>query len=173
MNNKSTKTKSNTGIWNGDLFCFNCGQSQKMPLPMPITMASDMMKSFERIHKACKKTWTEPIAQPGDSLLRNLTWWLKYGEHGISSKTMAEHLGRINLGLKERSHPRDPSDFKRCYLLLKAVPQFKEILHDMKSVSSVWSNLVDNWDKLTELLEEQLINKTDNGMYDLMKKIGC
>ena len=90
------------------------------------------------------------------------------------SKTMLNHiLGKEVIQNPYQSPPSDPDDFKRCYLLLKAVPQLKTDLHKLKALSPTWSNLVDNWDKLTEMLEEQLRTKKANGMYEFMKSLGA
>lgn len=148
-----------------------------MPLPMPVELASDFMKSFNRMHKNCTKTWTEPVAEPNNentsrSIAQNMEWWLTKGEHGISSETMFYHLSGRRVGRHE-SPPSDPDDFRRCYLLLKAVPQWRVDLHKLKAVSQTWANLVDNWDLLTEKLEDMMKNKKANGMYELMKSYGC
>lgn len=134
-------------------------------------------EQFTKEHLHCPKTWTEPTNEGPESkpIEENERWWLMHGEHGLSSKAMFNHLTRAtytNLSNSE-IHPCDPSDFRRCYLLLKAVPQYKPRLKELKALSPVWSNLVDNWEKLTELLEEQMETKKDNGMYDLMKTLGC
>jgi len=171
---------SKTGFRNGDLFCFNCGTSQKMPLPMPVQLATDFMKSFEKLHKDCEKTWTEPKNETSEkSEIENALWWLKNGEQGISSKTMFKYLSddNIPLNINSESHPLDPDDFKRCYKLLKAVPQFKVKLGRMRNISTTWANLVDNWDKLTEMYEENVRTEWKNykkiGMYEFMKSLGC
>lgn len=69
-------------------------------------------------------------------------------------------------------HPHDPDDFRRCYMLLFMVPEWKELLHEIKGESDVWEKLIDNWDQLTTMLEEQLAGKRNN-MYQFMKKLGC
>ena len=172
---KASKTQSHTGFRNGNLFCFNCGGSQVMPLPMPFTMAADFMKSFDKLHKACKKTWVEPVNEEAESKreVENCYWWLRNGEHGVSSKTMFKHLssGVYDLAISHESHPHDPDDFRRCYLLLQAIPQFKNRLENMKRVSSVWERLVNNWEKLTVMLEEQIVTKKANGMYEFMQSL--
>ena len=170
----STKKQSHTGFRNGDLFCFHCGTSQKMP-PMPIQLASDFFKSFDKLHRNCQKTWQEPVNEPnGKTETENANWWAVHGEHGVSSKTMFRYLcDNVIVPLQYESHPHDPDDFRRCYLLLKAVPQFRSKLGRMKNVSPTWSRLVDNWDKLTEMLEEQMQTKKPNGMYEFMQKLGC
>lgn len=167
--------KVTTGIRNGKLFCFNCGESYDLQLPQPVGMASAIMNQFEKSHKNCAKTWIEPVAMPDEKTeQQNADWWLINGERGISSETMFYYLSGRRIG-KHESHPSDPDDFRRCYLLLKAVPQWKTQLHKLKPVSKVWEGLVDNWDKLTEMLETAMKTKGQQAteMYDLMKSIGC
>lgn len=174
----ATKTKGHTGIRNEELFCFNCGASQKLPMPIPVNLASEWMMGFAKVHKDCEKTWTEPVAQTNEKTEReNMNWWQKFGEQGISSKTMFKYLGGVDITGRYECHPSDPDDFKRCYKLLQAVPQFKAKLYLMKGVSAVWSNLVDNWDKLTEMYEQNVKEEWKNykkiGMYEYMKSLGC
>jgi hypothetical protein len=173
----ATKKEDHTGFRNGDLFCFNCGRSQKLPLPMPMDLASEWMMAFAKVHKHCVKKWTEPVPEINEKTEQeNADWWLENGEHGTSSETMFRYLDGRKIG-KYQGHPSDPDDFKRCYKLLQAVPQWKSQLHKMKAVSPVWEKLVDNWDKLTEMYEqnerEEWKNYKKVGMYDFMKSLGC
>lgn len=73
--------------------------------------------------------------------------------------------------------PSDPADFRRCYKLLQAVPQWKARLNELKTISPVWEKLVDNWDKLTEMYEqnekEDWKNYEKIGMYEFMKSLGA
>jgi hypothetical protein len=174
------KNEPHTGIRNGKLFCFNCGTSYDLgATPQPVTIASAIMKQFEKDHKDCPKTWEEPIAEPDDldslqAIAKNAQWWLANGERGISSETMFSYLNRQELRIgKNESHPHDPSDFRRCYLLLKAVPQWRKpaYLNKMKPVSKEWSALIDNWDKLEVMLEEQMKTNKANGMYEFMQSL--
>jgi hypothetical protein len=61
--------------------------------------------------------------------------------------------------------------------LLEAVPEWKEKHHlnKLKGLSTTWSNLVDNWDKLTEMFEENRKNKWETsdkiGMYEFMQTL--
>lgn len=171
------KKEGHTGFRNGDLFCYNCGGSVKIPLPMPVGIAADLMKSFDKHHKNCSKTWTEPIPEPNDNSEEdNANWWFLNGERGLSSMAIYTRMtGRIIEDGRTTCHPSDPDDFRRCYLLLQAVPQWKEKMYLMKPVSKVWSSLVDNWDKLTEMFEACLKSKDGKAtdMYALMKEIGC
>lgn len=173
-----TKKKSRTGFRNGNLFCFNCGAEYDMHYPQPIDMAAAMMKQFGKTHLNCEKTWEEPVnIVTGKSENENAVWWLRNGEQGLSSKAMFRRL-YPDLPLQTDrysydNHPCDPDDFRRCYLLVKAVPQITQRLYELKTLSPVWSNLVDNWAKLTEMLEDLMKVKKDNGMYDFMKTLGC
>ena len=177
--NMTNKKTEKTGIRNGDLFCFNCGESYKMNLPQPVSMATAMMKQFSIDHKNCKPTWTEPIADGnGKTLEQNKNWWLLNGEHGISSKNMFAVLSEgYTKTDKNICTPSDPDDFKRCSKLLQAVPQWKTELHKLKPISETWSKLIDNWDKLEEMLVEAKIlwqqGKGAKEMYEFMKSIGC
>jgi hypothetical protein len=56
-------------------------------------------------------------------------------------------------------------------MLLKAIPEWKDDLYKLKDLSKEWNNLVENWDVLTDMLEEQLSSKQNNGMYELMEKL--
>ena len=164
---------SNTGMRNGKMFCFNCGGSFDLQLPQPAKFAADMMKSFDKAHLHCPKTWEEPKADAnGKTEDENAEWWLIHGERGISSETMFHHLSGRRIG-KYESHPHDPADFSRCYKLLEAVPQWRPKLHRMNDVSPVWKNLVDNWPKLEEYLLDQYKTNKANGMYEFMKTLGC
>jgi hypothetical protein len=86
------KKKSHTGFRNGDLFCFNCGGSYKMPLPQPLSMAGALMIQFSKDHKDCVKTWTTPVADPALSENERAIWWIQNGEHDTSSKRRESFL---------------------------------------------------------------------------------
>lgn len=145
--------------------------------PQPVTMASALMMQFAEDHANCKKTWQEPKPETeGKTELDNAKWWAENGERGLSSMTIFDtlskhlHISKFN---ERPTHPCDPSDFRRCYLLIKAVPQWEDKLHLLKPLSPVWSNIVDNWAKLTEMLEEQMVTHKPNGMYEFMETLGC
>lgn len=164
---------SHTTIRNSNLFCHNCGGEQIITYPINPEMFSAMAKAFEKIHKNCKKTWVQPEVDQSLREEQKANEWLATGERGTSSETIFEVITGKKITKYGKSHPYDPDDFRRCYLLLKAVPEWKNKLHLLKSESKTWANLVDNWDKLTEMLEEQLKTKKANGMYEFMENLGC
>ncbi len=170
--------KEHTGFRNGDLFCFQCGDSHKLKLPIPAKELAELCITFTKRHAKCLKTWVEPTVDETQKLVSvkdKMKWWIDNGEHGTSSKTMYSVIsGEPIMSRFDFSPPSDPDDFRRCYLLLKAVPEFKMMLFKMKPLSDVWGALVDNWDTLTGMLEKAMAGSGKSPeMYDLMKKLGC
>ena len=162
-----------TTIRNQNLFCLNCGAEYRMNYPLPIDEVTNTMKVFDSVHKNCKKTWVEPVANEKHPVTERAMWWISNGETGMSSKTMWNHfMGNKNFPV---NHPWDPDDFSRCYKLLEAIPEWKSRMPELKALSGPWSNLVDNWQTLTEMYEQ---NKKENwknvdkiGMHVLMNKL--
>lgn len=170
------KKKANTGFRNNSLFCFSCGDSYKINYPQPINMMTAIMKEFEKTHKSCEQTWKEPVNEVGKTEEENCMWWMAYGEHGLSSKTIFNTLKPDSIRKLENSFdcpPSDSDDFRRCHLLIEAIPQFRDKLDQLRVISEVWNNLVENWDKITEMLLEQIEKKKSNGLYEFMKTLGC
>jgi hypothetical protein len=89
--------------------------------------------------------------------------WLINGEFGISSKTIAASVLRLNY--KRADIPYDKDDFGRCYKLVK----FADIpLSELKILAERhpdWKLIVENW--------EQLIYRYENDMpfYDYLKTL--
>lgn len=166
-----TKKKiEHVGIRNSNLFCSNCGREQIIPYPIEPDMFAAMGKAFEKSHTDCAKTWQEPTAPPSLSEVQKAAFWWKNGERGLSSETIFNQLSGRGAS-KNSYHPCDPDDFRRCYLLLKAIPEWKDRLVLLKSISQSWSNLVHHWDELTAMLEEMLAGKKSSKMYDLMQTL--
>ncbi len=182
------KTKNeHTGFRNKKMFCYNCGGSFAMPLmPVAVTEMVETMKKFNVLHKNCKPVWKMPEPDMATSIGERAQWWAINGEHGNSSETIwnifalgsdfkfnYESIKEVVLPLPKYSHPCDPDDFRRCYLLLKAIPEWKLEFHKLRALSSVWEKLVDNWDTLETLLLEQMETEKTNSMYEIMQSYGC
>lgn len=169
------KKINHTTLRNNKLLCLNCGGDYPLVFPLPVSgMDSLDMKIgyFNKLHADCKPTWTEPEADQSQSVKEKAMWWIANGHIGNSSKTMWSCLMGSPEGSYPINHPYDHDDFSRCYKLLQAVPEWKAELHKLKPLSKAWSNLVDNWDKLTdmyELNEKQEWKKyKEVGMYEFM-----
>lgn len=81
-----------------------------------------------------------------------ITAWLASDDVGMSSKFMAHVLVPLP-GAPEHAHPYDPADFQRCRKLLLAVPELVERLPKMAEQSEIWAGLVEDWDKICELID--------------------
>lgn len=167
------EARGHTTIRNNNLFCLNCGGGHTLIYPISVTEMTELTTAFIVLHKNCKPTWKEPIPEQTKSVYYKAKLWLENGEHGMSSETMWNCLmGNSNFRV---SYPFDPDDFSRCYKLLQYVPEWKSELSKLKSLSPAWSNLVDNWDKLTEMYEENVRTNWKNykkiGMYEFMQTL--
>lgn len=107
--------------------------------------------------------------------MRKVLLWMANGRTGVSSKTIAAYIctGEKIVG----STPCDPSDFNRCLLLIKAVPELKDHLYKMKGLSSKWDKLVDNWDSLEQCFINEVGENWSKGerapiTYAAMKGMG-
>lgn len=108
--------------------------------------------------------------------------WLATGERGLSAEAIVTHLtgtnvsGRFHIG--HAHHPSDPSDFRRCQLLLRAVPLAKLMFPAMRGASPQWARLVDAWDEIDATIEQEVPGYVDNARdgraplaYRLMKRV--
>lgn len=162
-----------TTIRNQKLFCTHCGGEFALAFPIATAVFAKKIKSFNSLHSDCLPVWKEPQADPDWSIQERMNFWLSHGERGLSSMVIFEILSGHVIKIKAEyyAHPNDPDDFRRCYALLKLIPEWKIELHKLKQISPTWSRLVDNWDKLTELMEDQLKTRKANGMYEFMQRL--
>ena len=109
-------------------------------------------------------------------LTESMRDWIRTGERGISSETIFEALTGMPLVAEMwgYSTPRDPSDFHRCYKLLKAVPEFRERIKEVGEKFPHWKPIADNWDELERLFEEELFGRDDGKapkLYDRLHQL--
>jgi DNA-directed RNA polymerase subunit RPC12/RpoP len=97
-------------------------------------------------------------------------WWLDHGEHGTSSKTIFYVLSGGSMP-RWPSVPLDPDDFRRCRLLLAAVPAWRQELHKVAERFPEWGPLVREWNHLDALFDEEASSGTAPKMYRRMKKL--
>jgi len=158
---------------NSNLFCTNCGTEKVLVYPMTISETTKLISNFEDAHKDCEQTWVEPEADQTQSIQDRALWWNANGEKGMSSNTMWNCF--MDAKKFPINYPHDPDDFKRCWKLLGVIPEWRKEMHKLKPLCRQWSNLVDNWDELTDMYELNCLNdwKTSKkiGMYELMQKL--
>lgn len=84
--------------------------------------------------------------------------WLAGGERGLSSECMVSTLTGVPVSRfgSTSDFPRDPSDLVRCEKLLRTVPLARPYLPTMATVSDTWAALVEHWDELVGLIEEEV-----------------
>ena len=86
-----------------------------------------------------------------------MTTWLAVGERGLSSEAIAlTALGERPTGFRA-SWPLDPSDLRRCLLLLEGAPEARETgLLVLAEWCSKWAALVNVWDRLSKTLRSEI-----------------
>ncbi len=112
------------------------------------------------------------LARP---VLKRAVAWLRWGEVGLSSKTIWDCLApkelRLNPFRKEHVEPSRPSvpcdisDFRRCWLLLRLIPEWQTRLNEVAEKHPAWKALVEHWNELEKLYikeREQGYSKTFN-----------
>lgn len=171
-----------------DFLCTHCGTSESMNLPRKVTEIVAAEKVFRKAHKNCPKTWERPVRIPNaaesvDAFRENILWWLEFGEVGVSSNTILRITKHLQVGPYDfnkewpNSTPSDPDDFRRCYLLLQAVPQLRTNMEYFFRKDFVWSGLIEHWKiletMLLDLMEKNNRGEKDDTMYKFMKFLGC
>ena len=82
--------------------------------------------------------------------------WLTSGERGISSDALFNQTMFGTPGSQWANWPHDPSDFRRCHLLVRAVPEVRTRLSVMAKVGPQWAQLVEHWNEIADLLEAEV-----------------
>lgn len=97
--------------------------------------------------------------QPELTALREqILHWFCTGERGLSSEAMATCLAQMPPSPKPwaaRASPLDIDDFRRCLLLLRAVPLARAHLPQCAALSPPWAALVAHWDTIERLYLEE------------------
>jgi len=104
--------------------------------------------------------------------------WIMGGNTGISSKVIFSVMtgAPVELVLQGWTPdvPHDPSDFGRCYRLLKEFPEWRKRLREVSDKYTPWTAFVMNWGRLSDMYVE-LFNtigeNTGTEMYDFMQDL--
>ena len=162
---------NHTTIRNNQLFCANCGAKKALIMPALISDLIEKIDQFNLLHKHCPKTWELPKPNPEQTIEERANFWFEHGERGLSSEAIfyffTKKPGFAN-------HPRDPADFKRCLGLFQFVPEWKERILELSSLSPHWKALAENWAELEALFlkaKESNRQKDWEDMYQFMKAI--
>lgn len=103
-------------------------------------------------------------------------WWISNGETGISSKTIWSVMMRTAEPHSKDAwgryrYPLDPSDFRRCRLLLDLIPEWRERLQEVADMFPTWQGLVDNWGELDALYDEEAAQNNAPKLYKRMQDL--
>ena len=95
--------------------------------------------------------------------------WLKTDDVGMSSKFLACILA----GGPDSPNrtPQDPNDFIRCEVFFDAVPAARDKLKLMKFYGPRWDALIENWDKIKALIDEEIGTGRCEKAYDFMQTL--
>lgn len=128
--------------------CDRCGDSYEMNMPCPIDVMLAAGKAFEKNHKTCPKRDLSSEAP------KALDAWLKSHDTGLSSLALHAWFSRGKAPDPD-DHPNDPSDFGRCYRMLKLAPPEWRARMATDPFTGTWLKLARAWDELERLFEEE------------------
>lgn len=166
----------------GIFFCRHCGDNYAPALPCPIHLIVAMSESFDAEHKGhkltakglacnfCFKFGHDTFACPkldygGDPE----KWWA-----GPDTGTSSKFLWRVLMGQcaprQVTAVPHDADDFGRSQRLLVAIPGWRARIGEML-LSPSWKPLVEHWDELEKLYNEEWPTGLCPKLYARMKEL--
>lgn len=109
--------------------------------------------------------------------------WIVGEDTGVSSCAIWAVMMGVHENLRSRSTPSDPSDFGRCFRLLKLIPEWEDSLSKMKVIDydctingvlypKVWSSFVDNYYKMKRLYIKEATLGHAPELYKFMRSLG-
>lgn len=145
--------------------CTRCGVGLELKMPQPIPVVIAASNAFVKMHLHCKEgQHQEPKATtPGE--------WFRGRDTGTSSFTIFFVMTGTYIPRGNYDVPHDPADFGRCYRLLNLFPKWKTRMPEVAVRFPEWRRLVERWDELTKLYEEESPAKTAPKLYARMKEL--
>lgn len=154
--------------------CLYCGVEEGINGHVSIDAFSSRANAFDAKHANC-----EP-SEAGRARLEysDTEGWLASWDTGVSSLTIHHVLSGRSWQAGPRrpptyvKHPLDPADFGRCYRLLKvAPPEWRGRLGEVAARYKSWKPLVDHWDELEALYEEEQASGQCPKLYERMNAL--
>ena len=153
-------------IIRGGLFgCRNCGGTYE-PGEQPVGAWSALATWFEGEHADCEPGGADPHND-----WTTADEWARSWDVGISSATIWSVLTGRPSPLGTYDVPRDPGDIGRCFRLLDKLPAWRERLDAVAHRFPKWRPLVDHWDELRALYDEEVASGTAPKLYDRMQAL--
>jgi len=153
-------------LGNNSTRCLHCGIEQPFPVPCSLSVFGAICEAFADDHEGCEPQET------GRARFRyeTLAEWLGSWDTGTSSLTICSALLEGGL-ICAADVPHDPADFGRCYRLLELRPDWRGRLQEVADVFADWQPLVDRWDELEKLWEEESKGDEAPRLYELLKEL--
>ncbi len=186
---RATKTKKREHVvWipPSTLACLHCGSHYEVNMPALVDIVISASQVFEKAHNKCKKTARGlacafcfefghveldcPLTKYGGDWQK----WREGPDTGASSLTLCRKLAGatflIDQLLDGPRIPYDGDDFGRCHRLLRAIPGWRGRIGEMRDVPG-WAPLVDAWDELETLYEQELPTGRAPKLYARMRAL--
>lgn len=111
----------------------------------------------------------KPLSQ---ETVKRIGQWLANGDTGVSSETMvAISMGAVASDETGFDAPYDPSDFGRCYKLVKAVPELRDQFKRIGEIVPTFAGILQNWDELCETFERDAPKGRSDDLYSRIKEL--
>jgi hypothetical protein len=162
--------------------CRHCGQHYAVNMPASIDIILASGGAFIKSHRSCKFDKARGLACPHCFEFGHLVddcprkqyagdWrkWLNGPDTGTSSRMICNTLSPkdsralYDVDSQFGTVPLDPSDFGRCYRLLKTIPGWRQRIGEMHDVPG-WAPLVAAWDELEALYLEETVDGRGNAL---------
>lgn len=98
-----------------------------------------------------------------------IEYMINNNDCGSSAKTIICHI--LKLDNDWNSPPYDPSDFGRCYRMLREFPELREKLNNMKTLNTTWHCLVMVWSVLEDIFERDEDSGKSSDLYLILKTL--
>lgn len=145
--------------------CSDCAH-EWVPIYLPAPIPDVVKATKGIICPYCRGKNIYPGIKPKPTSEGDAERWIVNGDTGTSSITIWSVMRGVRP--KNADVPYDPDDFGRCYRLLKVMPAWRGRLSEVADAYPKWRPLVEAWDELTALYEEELpsgwLPKTYNRM---------
>ena len=168
---KSKKGVAHVVLGNNCLLCNNCGATQSLAIDggMSIGAWSGLCRGFEKEHARCKPD-PDRVAKKR-AFATPWEWYERSQDTGISSLTIAHVLAGVPLAQNFGAGiPHDPSDFGRCLRVVRAF-NWRPRLGEVAARFPFWKPLVDSWDAMEALYDEEEPTGSAPRLYDLMRTL--
>lgn len=102
-----------------------------------------------------------------DSERTSILNWMRSGDTGVSSETMA--LIAMGATRGDFDAPYDPADFGRCYRLVKANPVIKESFAKISELVPQFKPILKNWEICCKIFERDFPTGKSDELYKMIQ----